>query len=193
LAEKSSSSKKRDWWEKPNTIAIYAFAIGLFILTTLSSINGTGISVGYFQVIIIAFILVLLLFRYFSEIKVGKFLELKKSVERVELKQNEFREATVEKVLEIKEQAEGKESLPIEKSKIGVTMPYEQKENIAIRLLEDTNYRWRSRKVILRKTGMTDSEFEEFMASHPEVMFSPYPDEYGNQLCGLRERIKEYQ
>lgn len=191
MSEKSSPRKKRDWWEKPNTIGIYAFATGLFILTTLSSINSTGISIGSSQIIVITLIVVLLLFRYFSEIRIGKLLELKKTVERVELKQNEFREATAEKVLEMKEQQK-EAPLITKKSIIDSTMPYEQKENIAVKLLEDPNYRWRPRKTILRKTGMTESEFEEFMASHPEVMFSPYPDEYGNQLCGLRERIKNY-
>jgi hypothetical protein len=183
-------SKRKEWWEIPNTVAIYAFAAGLFILLILSSISWTGVTIGYNQLMIIGLIVVLLLFRYFSEIKLGKLLELRKTIEDVQIRQNEFRESTAEKMMEIKEQKS--HAMSSEKVYRDTTMPYEQKEQLALRLLEDPSYKWRNRKTILRKTGMTDSEFEEFLTAHPEVVLATLPDEYGNQLYGLKDRVENY-
>lgn len=185
----TAKNKRREWWEIPNTIAIYIFAAGLFALLVLSTIDSTGVKIGSAHLIIMGLIAVLLLFRYFSEIKLAKILELKRTVEDVQIKQNEFRESTTEKLLEIKEEKTAP-ALKGEKILTDGTMPYEQKEALAVKLLEDPNYRWRNRRTILRKTHMTESEFEEFLSSHPEVILASHVDEYGNQMYAIKDRIE---
>lgn len=195
-SSQSDSGKKRNW-ESANAIAIYVYSVGLFGLIALSSINAYGISLGWAQMLGLGFVLVLLLFRYFDFIKLGNFLELKRELGNIKEEQAEFQESTIATVEDIKEKALGPQIgiTQTNASKAESTIPFEEKESICLKLLKHPKFKWRTRSTLIRKSKMTDEEFEEFLENNPEVLLSPVPDVYGNQLYGLESRVrmrKEY-
>jgi hypothetical protein len=66
-------------------VAIYAYAIGLFGLAVASTQNSFGIILEWPQMIILGFVLVLLLYRYFDFIKLEGFLELQKEIKKSQM------------------------------------------------------------------------------------------------------------
>jgi len=81
--------------KKTNTLFIYGLICFLAIILIVSFIPSFGVVIGTSQLVIIAIIVVLLLFRYFDIIEIPGFLKLSKEIEELkneakEIKQNQM-------------------------------------------------------------------------------------------------------
>jgi len=62
------------------------------------------------------------------------------------------------------------------------TKDYDKKATKCIELLKDKKWKWRSDVILMRKSGLTQTEFDYFVNNNSEVVRSKMPDIYGNKL-----------
>ncbi len=179
LASNNSDKKLR---KKSDVIVIYAFAIGVFILVILSS-AGFYIKLGGIELIGLGVVTILLLSPYFDLIKLGGILELSRKVTSMQTEQKQFMSSTAEEVLSLKRETPEKKYLkrdedePEQPNKIQIAK--------CLELLHQPGWDYRTKKSLLEDSEMTKKQFENFLASNPEVILSKKNDIYGNKLYRL--------
>lgn len=183
MSSNNSDSADKKSHEKSNVIAIYAFAIGVFILVILSS-AGFFIKLEWMQLVGLGFVTVLLLFRYFDLIKLGGILELSRKVSNIHTEQKQFMSSTADEVLALKRKSPKKEDVP--KSDEGEPEePSEIQVAKCLELLRDPEWDYRTEKSLMQGSNTTRKQFDNFLASNPEVILSKKNDIYGNKLYRL--------
>lgn len=207
----SKSSKRKPKFEKVNSVAIYAYAIGLFSLVVVSSQSSLGIILEWPQMIILGFVLVLLLYRYFDFIKLGGFLELQKQIKKSQMdmavakneihdlteqvfseeseyeKEDEELPTAVPESVEIKEKVYEKKGLEKKIQEDISEQPTEEQTKHCLRLLRDRRWDWRTDKTLMRRTRMNKKQFSRFLDDHPEVVESYIDDVSGNKLYKIED------
>lgn len=218
--------------DKINSIAIYAYAMGLFLFVVLSSQSSLEIKFDWPQITGFSLVLVLLLFRYFDFIKLGGFMELRKKFEKTEtfmestkndlsdLEREVFKEMPITKQLapdtesqlqdeqhdkeNTDEQATAKsetntqnktrmvESFASESStKPDISAkpdtPTDIQIQICLDMLNDRKWKYRTAKTLMRRSKMTDKQFEQFLNDHPNVVKSRIDDILGNDLYKIKK------
>ena len=176
----NNSDKKP--YEKSNVIAIYAFAAGVFILVILSS-AGSHIELEEMELIGLGFVTVLLLFRYFNLIKLGGILELSREVTSMRDKHEQFKSSTADEVLSLKRETPPKKDLKKDENK--PAQPNKTQITKCLELLRQPGWDYRTENSLLEYSEMTKEQFENFLASNPEVILAKTNDIYGNKLYRL--------
>jgi len=78
---------------------------------------------------------------------------------------------------------------PSESSIKPTAIDYDKKAEKCLKLLKDPTWIWRSDIILMRKSGLTQSEFDYFVNSTPEIIRSKKPDVYGNKLFTIKSKI----
>ena len=57
-------------------------------------------------------------------------------------------------------------------------------------ILEEPKWKWRTDIVLMKKSGLSEKEFDDFVKFDSDIIESRIPDINGNRLFGLRKRVR---
>ncbi|WP_420545355.1 hypothetical protein [Nitrosopumilus sp.] len=57
-------------------------------------------------------------------------------------------------------------------------------------ILEEPKWKWRTDIILMKKSGLSEKEFDDFVKSNSDIVESRIPDINGNRLFGLRKRVR---
>ncbi len=69
------------------------------------------------------------------------------------------------------------------------THNYDTKAKQCLELLKDKEWKWRSDIILIRKSGLTRTEFDYFVNNTAKVVKSKKPDIYGNDLFSHQSKF----
>ena len=91
----------------------------------------------------------------------------------------------IEKITNTKHEYE----IPSESISKPTATDYDKNAKKCLELLKDSRWVWRSEIILMRKSDLTQDQFDYFVNNTPEVIRSKKPDDYGNKLFSIKNKL----